>query len=259
MEEIGVSINCITYNHSLYIRDAIESFLMQETNFKIEILIHDDASTDGNQEIIKEYQNKYPDIIKPIFQKENQYSKDINVVNINVSRAKGKYIASCEGDDFWTDPYKLQKQFDYMEKHKECSMYCHSAHRMLSRHKKKKRGIIVSKKEKLFYIEDILGKRLKGFPTSSMFYKSKYGIKRPSFVDKVTDFPLTLYLATKGGIYYNPEFMSGYRINSIDSWTSRYINSKENRINHFIKRVEMLKVFNNYTKFQYIKNRDNYT
>ena len=111
-----VSICCLSYNHEPYIRDAIEGFLMQKTDFPFEILIHDDASTDGTADIIREYEAKYPDIIKPIYQTENQYSKGIKVSQVyQFPRAKGKYIALCEGDDYWTDPYKLQKQVDFLE------------------------------------------------------------------------------------------------------------------------------------------------
>jgi glycosyltransferase involved in cell wall biosynthesis len=115
-----VSICCLTYNHAPYIRDAIEGFLMQKTNFPIEILIHDDASTDGTADIIREYEAQYPDIIKPIYQTENQYSKGINPYPAFVyPLARGKYIALCEGDDYWIDPYKLQKQVDFLEANPE--------------------------------------------------------------------------------------------------------------------------------------------
>lgn len=122
-----VSICCITYNHASFIRQCLDGFLMQKTSFPFEILIHDDASTDRTADIIREYQAKYPEIIKPILQKENQFSKGINVgVKYNFPRACGKYIALCEGDDYWTDPEKLQIQFDYMEKHPECSLCFHN-------------------------------------------------------------------------------------------------------------------------------------
>src|SRR5690606_25688557 len=124
---ILVSIVCITYNHEDFIADTIESFLMQQTNFKFEILIHDDASTDKTADIIKAYEKQYPHLIKPIYQTENQYSKGVPVEIFNFERAKGKYIAQCEGDDYWIDPFKLQKQIDYLEKHPQCSLVFHSA------------------------------------------------------------------------------------------------------------------------------------
>ena len=112
-----VSICSITYNHAPYIRQCLDGFLMQKTNFKYEIIIHDDASTDGTAEIIKEYVEKHPDLITPVFQTENQYSKGLRgfYTKFVYPRAKGKYIALCEGDDYWTDPLKLQKQVDFLE------------------------------------------------------------------------------------------------------------------------------------------------
>ncbi|MBN1214147.1 MAG: glycosyltransferase family 2 protein, partial [Candidatus Lokiarchaeota archaeon] len=114
-----VSICCSAYNHVNYIKDSIQGFIIQKTSFPFEILIHDDASTDGTTEIVKDYEHKYASLIKPIYQKDNQYSKGISPGNINRKRATGKYIAICEGDDYWTDPYKLQKQVDFLESNPE--------------------------------------------------------------------------------------------------------------------------------------------
>lgn len=126
---ILVSINCITYNQVNYIRQCLEGFLIQKTNFDYEVLIHDDASTDGTDDIIREYAQKYPTIIKPIFEKENQYSKGIPIsATFNYPRVKGKYIAVCEGDDYWTDPYKLQKQVDFLNNHPDYAMCFHDCY-----------------------------------------------------------------------------------------------------------------------------------
>lgn len=123
---IVVSISCITYNHAPYIRQCLDGFLMQKTNFAFEVLIHDDASTDGTTEIIKEYEAKYPDIIKPIYEEENQWVKGRRGSAVfNFPRAKGKYIALCEGDDYWTDPQKLQKQVDFLEQNQEFVLCVH--------------------------------------------------------------------------------------------------------------------------------------
>lgn len=109
-----LSIWCLSYNHRDFISEAIESFLVQKTAFKFEIIIHDDASNDGTQEIIKNYQNKYPDIIKVIYQQKNQYSQGINPINAIYAMTKSKFIAFCEGDDYWDDPHKLQTQVDFL-------------------------------------------------------------------------------------------------------------------------------------------------
>jgi glycosyltransferase involved in cell wall biosynthesis len=121
-----LSICCATYNHERYIRDAIESFLIQETDFPIEIIIHDDASTDDTAIIVRDYADKYPNLIIPIFQKENQYSQGKRIFgSFLYPRVRGKYIAFCEGDDYWISPHKLQRQIDYMESHPECRITFH--------------------------------------------------------------------------------------------------------------------------------------
>ena len=122
-----VSISVLAYNHEKYIRQCLDSILLQEVNFPYEILIHDDASPDGTVDIIREYEAKYPEIIKPIYQTENQYSQRKFVDTFNVDRARGKYLAFCDGDDYWLDPKKLQKQVNFLEKHSE---YIATAHRV---------------------------------------------------------------------------------------------------------------------------------
>ena len=100
MDEIMVSIICTAYNHEKYIRDALDGFVSQKTNFKFEILVNDDASTDRTAEIIREYEMKYPDLMRPVYQTENQYSKGVRISHdILIPRARGKYLAYCEGDD----------------------------------------------------------------------------------------------------------------------------------------------------------------
>ncbi len=135
--KILVSICCITYNHAPFIRKALDGFLMQQAPSCVpqgskmsdwcEILIHDDCSTDGTTEIIKEYAAKYPDLIFPLYEEVNQYSQGKeNVIDMyNYGRAHGKYIAYCEGDDYWTDSYKLQKQVDFMESYLDYSVCFH--------------------------------------------------------------------------------------------------------------------------------------
>lgn len=117
-----VSICCAAYNHAPYIAQALDSFLAQETDFGVEILVHDDASTDGTQEILRAYARRHPGVVLPLFERENQYSRGVAIdPTFNYPRARGKYIALCEGDDFWVDPLKLRRQVAYMEAHPECT------------------------------------------------------------------------------------------------------------------------------------------
>ena len=123
-----VSIMCITFNHEHYIEETIQGFLIQETDFPFEIIIHDDASTDKTSDIVREYAtNKYPKIIRPIFQNENQYSQGKKPRSIVEPQCKGKYIAVCEGDDFWTDKKKLQIQVDFLEANQDYVISGHDA------------------------------------------------------------------------------------------------------------------------------------
>jgi glycosyltransferase involved in cell wall biosynthesis len=115
-----VSIICATYNQKDYIAQTIEGFLMQKVDFPIEIIIHDDASNDGTADIIRKYEAEHPDLIKGIYQTENQYSKQVSMWDKFIyPQAHGKYYAECEGDDYWTDPNKLQRQIDFLESHPE--------------------------------------------------------------------------------------------------------------------------------------------
>ena len=126
--EVLVSSRCCTYNHEKYIRQCLDGFVMQKTDFAFEAIVHDDASTDGTQEIIKEYARNYPDIIKPILETENLRKRGNGSVRRVVNNAcRGKYVAFCEGDDFWTDPIKLQSQVDFLESHDDFTLCFHSS------------------------------------------------------------------------------------------------------------------------------------
>ncbi|MFC0517940.1 glycosyltransferase family 2 protein [Mucilaginibacter angelicae] len=122
-QDLMVSVCCTTYNHKEFIGQAIESFLMQETSFRYEIVIGDDCSTDGTTEILRSYKEKYPDKIKLILPEKNR-GAHLNTIN-TLNACEGKYIALCDGDDYWTNPQKLQKQVDFLENNPEYIICCH--------------------------------------------------------------------------------------------------------------------------------------
>lgn len=213
-----VSICCVTYNHAKFIRKALEGFLMQEPPTGVsadepwyEILIHDDASTDGTTEIVKEYATKYPDRIFPLYETENQYSRGADVDYFNFSRVRGKYVAYCEGDDYWIDPQKLQKQFDFMEAHPEMSICFHKAN-VLTDNEFDSR-LYENLEEREYSAAEIYKDWL--VPTCSIFFKSEYlsYVKNnPAIV--YGDIYLFLTLAEHGKIY-NLNFSGAvYRRNS---------------------------------------------
>lgn len=216
-----VSISCITYNHAPYIRQCLDGFMMQQTNFAFEVLIHDDASTDGTTEIIKEYEAKFPDIIKPIFQTENQYSKGIKIsATFNFPRVKGKYIAMCEGDDFWTDPLKLQKQVDFLEANSDyviCSHYFN----LYSQNQNKYICIAPCSitGNMVFDIEYYVSRAdWVTQPNTIMFKKECLSINEYLKYNKSKDLTLFYYLLKKGKGMLLKDIMSVYRSHDNGIW-----------------------------------------
>jgi glycosyltransferase involved in cell wall biosynthesis len=202
-----VSISCLAFNHEKFIRKALDGFIMQQTNFSFEVLIHDDASTDRTAKIIGSYADQYSEIIKPVYQTENQWiqGKRGSAVH-NFPRAKGKYIALCEGDDYWTDPTKLQRQVDFLEAHAEYSMVAENA-------------FVVNTENNTRYnfsdagpsdigLKQLLGKRR--FPTASVLFRSDALDEEFYKLEYTGDVILWCYLAKKGKIRYLPNVSSVY-------------------------------------------------
>lgn len=218
-EEIKVSICCIAYNHEKYIKEALEGFLMQKTNFKFEIIIHDDASTDNTAHIIKEYEEKYPNIIKGIYQTENQYQKMGHSLSVPLyKKAKGKYIAICEGDDYWIDKNKLQKQVDYLEAHPDCAMCFHNAWVLNEKTAKRRKFVPYNHRSKTYQRKDntyTAGDMiLIGFiPTASIIFKNIGTEKMEKmYKDAIAgDVILRTIPTSYGYAYYMEDIMSVYR------------------------------------------------
>ncbi|WP_279250672.1 glycosyltransferase [Candidatus Marimicrobium litorale] len=225
-ETIAVSVVCTTYNHELYVREALEGFLMQETDFPFEIIIHDDASTDKTGEIIQEYVFKYPEIIRPIFQSVNQYSKGgFKPLVYAAGFAKGKYVALCEGDDYWIAPEKLQTQVDLLEKNTEIDFAFHSA---LTRAE----SVIHDThrwdygRDRKFSLHEVIMSSRSFAPTCSYFFRRESLTRLPDWfftMALVGDYYLEIFGSQRGGAIYTYKAMSVYRAESIGSWTERNI------------------------------------
>lgn len=224
MEDIKVSVLCLVYNHEKYIRDCLEGFVMQKTDFKYEVLIHDDASTDNSAAIIREFEEKYPDIIKPIYQTENQYSKGVKITReFQYPRARGKYLALCEGDDYWIDPYKLSKQVEYMDAHPDCTFCFTNGYIDDMANGAKRRDFIPFNRndEKFFrnesrrYTLDDMHE-LTFVPTASFLYSRDVLMKALEHMNEkcpTADLRIRLYLTSYGYAYYINDKTCVYRQN----------------------------------------------
>ena len=248
-----ISIICNTYNQEKYIAQALDSFLMQKIDVPFEVLVHDDASTDRTPDIIREYEAKFPDIIKPIYQTENQYSKKVPITAIiQLPRAKGKYVAFCEGDDYWTDPDKLRIQYEYMEANEDCSACCH-AYSMVD----KERKLI---EERYDFPEDcsVPMKRLIGNQLTLPQFATLFA-RRECFKDydgcflgvSGNDMIVRIICALQGDIHYMNKNMSCYRRFTDNSWTVNVGKDNDKFVNSLKQYIPFLKELNRYTDGKY--------
>lgn len=261
-DEIVVSICCITYNHGKYIREAIESFLNQKTNFKYEIIIQDDCSKDETREIIEKYVKENKEIIKPIYHSKNEY-KEIGAAGIllkAMKACKGKYIAICEGDDYWCDNTKLQQQVDYMEKNPDCTFCFHDA------------KIIDSATNKIYQF-NYMNKRYEKknniynagelelydcIPTASYMFRNCDLKRIPDWYEKsiVGDKPLQLIMTSFGYAYKINKSMSVYRIHTGISAMDKIVedNKNDEKARNYWNKVEwIIDQFNDFTDYKFDK------
>ena len=252
-----VSICCITYNHENFIRECLDGFLMQETTFPVEVLIHDDASTDGTADIIREYEARYPHIIKSIYQTENQYSKGLKInISFNLPRARGKYIALCEGDDYWTKSEKLQIQSNFMDQHPNCSICFHPAEICIYNNTEFKGSTTQ------FYTETGFFDKSKLFyeggssaPTASLLFRKSHFSALPSWLNSspVGDMPLKLILSYRGDVGFINRIMSVRRLGTPGSWNVRTRGNKQRETNYLNGMIKMLHSFNSFSGYAWNK------
>ncbi len=220
-----VSISVVTYNHEAFIKTCLDSILSQRTSFDFEILIGEDNSSDDTREICKEYSNQYPEKIKLFLHDRDNVIKingrptgRFNFMN-NIKNARGKYIAICEGDDYWTDPYKLQKQIDYLDANPDVSICFHRVNLLkegeVELHKLPSQSLGV----KFNYIE--LLESYNFIATCSVVFKKPLGFKFPDFFSSIPFGDLALYkiLSRDKKLYCLNENMGVYRIHSGGIWS----------------------------------------
>lgn len=220
-----VSVFCITYNHEKFIREAIEGFLMQETTFPVEIFIHDDASTDSTAKIVTEYSERYPNLFWPVLQTENQWSKGNRIFLIDyLIKQRGEFIALCEGDDYWTNAFKLLYQINHLEKNKDLSGVFHRSYAV-----DKKKQKIPFLWDKISYKTEYNQKEcifnlLSAYPTASLVFR-KYAYpelkKLPFFyVKNPCDFNLDIMLTESGKLGFLNFEGSAYRQHASGIWSN---------------------------------------
>lgn len=234
-----VSILCLSFNQEKYIAETIDSFLMQKTDFKFEIIIHDDKSIDNTTRILRGYEKKHPEMIKVIYEDENQFSKGnaANFINNMYNDAKGKYIAWCEGDDYWTDPYKLQKQVDFMENNSDYSVSFHSAKVIYESGNGKDQIFPDKGSQKDFSINELL--RGNFIQTNSVMYRKKNSYDLPKNIMPL-DWYMHIYHAIDGKLGFIDEVMSVYRKHEAGIWWD----SQNNRDKHIEKYgIEQLNMY----------------
>lgn len=259
-DEYLVSIICTTFNHGNFIQDAINSFINQKTNFRYEIIIHDDASTDSTKEIITKFAEMYPEKIVPVLQNTNQYKKGgwYRYKSFIEPIIRGKYIAYCEGDDYWIDENKLQIQVDYLESNQECSMVVHASEvrkidGTLRRYiRPYVQNTIIQEKDLILLDSNY------DFALSSVMIREKFNRDWPEFRKTAPfgGYPMRLHFATQGYIYYFDRYMSVYREGVPGSWTTRRRGLEGEAAKKSAKELhdrvmKMMTSYDSYTKYKF--------
>lgn len=248
-----VSISCLVYNHERYLRRTLEGFMEQKTDFPFEVIVHDDASTDGSRQIIEEYVQRYPHIFVPVFQQENQFSRKVPISRTFIyPRCRGEYIAFCEGDDYWCDPNKLQIQIDYMRANPNCSLCVHDTERvdandcclgttvngLLSDRDYSAREVIAAQGGGLFQTSSVICRR------DVVFVPDEFRIKG------IGDYSLAIYASMLGTVHYIGRIMSRYRIHS-SSWVHLFEKDSAFKMSHLEDLVSGLRSINKATHYRY--------
>lgn len=232
MREALVAVYCLTYNHGKYIRKTLEGFVSQETDFDFRVIVHDDASTDNTPEIMREFEEKYPDKFVMLYEDENQYSRGVRISDIIFPMIHEKYIAFCEGDDYWCDPHKLQIQVDYMESHPACTLCVHDT-MVIDVEGNPIRRINERPIDIDYDANEVIAVGGGGrFHTSSFLANAELFKSKPEefLINGIGDYPTSIYLSIHGYVHYVGRVMSCYRIGVPGSWRAREMGTVEKRL-----------------------------
>lgn len=249
-QECMVTVMCTAYNHEKFLRQCLDGIVNQKTNFRFELLVNDDVSTDSTAEIIREYEENYPDIVRAFYQEKNLYQQGIDVYYSHFfPNAKGKYCAICEGDDYWTDDTKLQRQFDFMEANPDYSACVHNTLLKYCGGDKKDEELVKRTEDCDVGFESALPGMNTAWHTSSIFAKTAILASPPDYYYPAiehgfSDYPYGLWLLQNGPVHFLARTMSVYRINSNqDAWSSGVDGQYDKLVNFMTGAIEMLNLF----------------
>ncbi len=261
-EKVRVSIICLAYNEERYIKKALDSMLNQKTAFRFEILCHDDASNDKTTEIIQEYETRYPNIVRGIYQKENKYQKGEQIILKYIyPLAKGEYMAYCDADDFWTDNRKLQKQVDFLDLNPEYGMCLHAFHTLKEKNGKE-RVCRFHKGDCDLDIRSAIKWDSRTIPQlGTSLFRKKLAYERPPLFHKIggdenserfiSDHPLYIYMTLVSKVHYFDSDMSCWRRRISGTWGKGTPTFKV--LNHQIVHRDFFKKLDEYTNYEYHK------
>ena len=222
-----VSVICHTFNHEPFIRQAIESILIQSCDFPIEIIVHDDASTDQTAQIIQEFIEDKVERFVPILQSENQFSQGRRPKQFTYPKAKGEFIALCEGDDYWIDPFKLQKQVNALHRYPDVDLCVHSGLRLSMRTGKARRGFNYGRRERIVPSAEVIARHNQFAPTASILMRRDAALAMPDWWFYESPPPpvgdvFIESIVGRNGVLYLPDAMSVYRRGTPGSYTSNF-------------------------------------
>lgn len=252
MNDSVLTVLCTTYNQKDYIKNALDGILSQETTFPFDVVVHDDASTDGTSDIVRDYA-KIDNRIHAIIEDKNLYSQNKSYYYDDfLPSLRSKYLARCEGDDYWCDTRKLQMQIEHLEEHDDCVACVHNSLVVdLNRHTRCK--LSNHKGDRDLPISCLVGNAVP-FQTSSIVLRASLYSSYPAFLRSVPgigDYPLRVYLALCGRVHYFDRVMSVYRRGVSGSWTQLRTIDANDRIEDYTNIINMLQMADNYSDYLY--------